>query len=430
MEKYMVKLSKQLFLLAAACTFLFAASATAQTIATGDSRSVSQPSNPSTCETLTAQFTSSAVDVASPTSSDDTTRIQTALNSCSGTGKAVVLASSGSKNAFLSGRLTIESDESLVINSGVTLYGNNSYNSQSELIYVPNSNTGIYGPGKIDGRANVYTFSDTPRLVQTSSASNFIIYNVTLQNAAHPNLYIEGGSGATVWNVTINTSPSQANADGIDIDSISNVTVNDSNITAGDDGIAIKTNKSAASNITVENTNVYGTHGLSIGSQTFDGVTNVLFKNNYVYGKSSSGTSSTDANAINIKTDSECGGTVNKVTYENTCIEYAKHLIVVTANYGSCSGTSGTPQFENIVINGVKSASSVSSAYSRIEGYSSSYLANVYVANISLDTNTQSSDEYAKMYLDNVNGWDPTGTDVTDSSFTLSGSVPSCSFKF
>jgi polygalacturonase len=397
--------------------------AMAQSIATGDSRSVGTPSYPAVCKTLTAQFTTSQR--SSPPSSDDTSRIQSALTSCAGTGKSVVLASSGSDNAFYTGMLTVNG-EGLVVNSGVTLYGN-SYSSASELIYVEGSNSFIGGPGTIDGRGDIT--SGTPRLVQTSSASNFIIYNVTLTQARHPNLYIQGGSGATVYNVTILTPASRSNADGIDIDSISNVTVYGSTINAGDDGIAIKTNKSAASNITVKNTKVYGTHGLSIGSQTMYGVTNVLFTGNYVYGNDKmSGAASTDANAINIKTDYDCGGTVNKVTYLNTCITEAKHLIVVTANYGSCTGNTGIPVFENIVINGVKSTSSLSGAYSRIEGYSSSYLANVYVANISLDTNTQSSDEYAKIDLDNVNGWAPSGTDVTTGSFTLSGSVPNCSF--
>ena len=402
----------------------------AQTLATGDTRTVSQPTTPSACTTLTAQFTSLAVDVNTPTTSDDTSRIQSALNSCENTGKAVVLASSGSNNAFLSGKLTIETDESLVIDSGVTLYGNNSYNSESELIYTSGTNVGIYGPGTIDGRANVHTFSDTPRLVQTDGATNFISYNITLQNAAHPNLYIQGGSGATVWSTTINTVPTQANADGIDIDSIENVTVNASNITAGDDGIAIKTNESAAKNITVENTNVYGTHGLSVGSQTFDGVTNVLFQNNYVYGKSKAGTASTDANAINIKTDSECGGLVQQVTYKNTCIEYAKHLIVVNAAYGSCSGTSGTPQFKNIVVEGVLSKNSVSGAYEELAGYNSSNLAQVYLGYVSLDATTQSGDEYATVFLDNAN-ITPSGTDVTTSTWTESTvGIPSCSFQF
>jgi polygalacturonase len=419
-----------LTMVAAATVVALAAAAGAQTYATGDPRNPSEPQTPGTCETLDAQFTSSQVDIEDPPTSDDTSRIQDALNTCEGTGEAVVLHINGSDNAFLAGELTIESDESLVIDSGVTLYGNNSYNSDSEFINVPNSNTGIYGAGTIDGRANVYTFSNTPRLIQTNNASNFVIANMTIQNAAHPNLYIQGGTGATVWNVTINTSPNQANADGIDIDSISEVTVANSNITAGDDGIAVKTNEAAASDITVKNTNVYGTHGLSIGSQTFDGVTNVLFENNYVYGKDSAGVASTDANAINIKTDEDCGGLVKQVTYENTCIEYAKHLIIVNAYYGSCSGTAGTPQFQDIIVNGVKSTNSVSGAYETFAGYSSSYLGQIYLGNIDLDSNTQSGDEYFDAYLDNVNGLDPSGTDVTDGSWSASGSVPSCSFQF
>jgi len=423
-------MNRKLIVLTCLTAGLLIMSSNAQTLATGDSRSVSQPTTPSACETLSAQFTSSAVDVNTPTTSDDTSRVQAALTACENTGKAVVLAASGSNNAFLTGKLTLETDEALVIDSGVTLYGNNSYNSESELIYTASTNTGIYGPGKIDGRANVHTFSDTPRLVQTDGADNFISYNITLQNAAHPNLYIQGGSGATVWSTTINTVPTQANADGIDIDSIENVTVNASNITAGDDGIAIKTNESAAKNITVENTKVYGTHGLSIGSQTFDGVTNVLFENNYVYGKSAAGTASTDANAINIKTDSECGGLVQQVTYKNTCIRYAKHLLIVNANYGSCSGTSGTPQFKNIVVEGAVAENSVSGSYETIAGYNSSNLAQLYLAYINFDINTQSGDQYATNYLDNVS-FTPSGTDVTNSTWTESTvGYPTCSFSF
>jgi polygalacturonase len=408
---------------AAAILLLSAACAGAQTVATGDSRSVSQPSFPSVCDTLTAQFTTSQR--SSPPSSDDTSRVQAALTACAGTGKSVVLAASGSYNAFYTKMLTVNG-EGLVINSGVTLEGNTGYSSQSELVYVKGTNSFIGGPGAIDGRGDI--ISGTPRLVQTSSANNFIIYDVTLQQAAHPNLYIQGGSGATVWGVTIRTPATRANADGIDIDSITNVTVNDTSVEAGDDGIAVKTNESAASNITVENSQFYGTHGLSVGSQTFDGVTNVLFKNNYVYGKDLLGNVSANANGLNIKTDVDCGGLVKQVTYQNNCLYGVKHLIVVTGNYGSCSGTSGTPQFQNILVNGVKSEASLSGAYSRFYGYSSSYLEQVYLANVSLDVTTQSEDEYATVYLDNSN-ITPSGTDVTTKSFTISGSVPSCSFN-
>ena len=394
----------------------------AQTLATGDTRTVNQPTYPAVCTTLTAQFTSSQR--SSPPTSDDTTRIQNALTSCENTGKSVVLAVSGSNNAFYSNQLNVVG-EALVINSGVTLYGNNSYSSKSELIDITGTNSALMGPGAVDGRGDIIT--GTPRLVQANNANNLIVYNVTLQQAAHPNLYVEGGNGFTAWSVTIRTPATRHNADGIDIDSLTNATVNNSSIEAGDDGIAVKTNSAAASNITVENTKLYGTHGLSIGSQTFDGVTNVLFNNDYVYGVDLNGNASTDANAINIKTDPSCGGPVNKVLYKNICITQAKHLIVMNTAYGSCSGTPGTPVFTNIVVNGAKSINSVSGAYTEIHGVSSSNLINAYLANISLDVTKQSSDQYAAVALDNSN-ITPSGTGVTTSSFTLSGSVPTCSF--
>lgn len=296
-----------------AAALLLAASAGAQTIATGDSRSVSQPSYPGVCQTLTAQFTTSQR--SSPPTTDDTSRIQSALTTCAGTGKSVVLASSGSNNAFYSSSITV-SGEGLVINSGVTLYGNTGYAKQFQLVYATGTNAFIGGPGTIDGRGDIV--SGSPRLVEAEFLTNFIIYNVTLTQAKHPNLYIQSGNGATVWNVTIRTPADRKNADGIDIDSITNVTVANSSVNAGDDGIAVKTNVSAASNITVKSSKFYGTHGLSIGSQTMYGVSNVLFTGNYVYGTDLNGIISTDPNAIRVKTDPTCGGPVDKVTYTNT----------------------------------------------------------------------------------------------------------------
>ena len=398
-------------------------SATAVTYATGDSRTVTQPTYPAVCQVLSAQFNTSQR--SSTPASDDTSRLQAALTACKNTGESVELTPSGTNNAFYSSELNVIG-EGLVVDEGVTLEGNSSYSSQSELLNVSGANSSVMGPGIIDGRGDIIT--GTPRLVQTNNANNFIAYNVTLQRAAHPNLYVQGGNGATVWGVTILTPPNKANADGIDVDSITNVTVTNSTIEAGDDGVAIKTNESAASNITVSNNRLYGTHGLSIGSQTFDGVTNILFSNNYVYGNGLDGIASTDANAINIKTDQVCGGLVQQVTYQNTCITAAKHLMVINAYYGSCSGTAGTPQFQDIVVNGVYSTASVSGAYELFEGYSASYPVNAYFANINLDNTSQnSSNQYATIALDNSN-MTPSGTGISTSAFSTAGSVPTCSF--
>jgi polygalacturonase len=55
---------------------------------------------------------------------------------------------------------------------------------------------------------------------------------------------------------------------------------------------------------------------------------------------------------------------------------------------------------------------------------------NAYLANVNLDVVAQdgsSPDEYATIALDNSNVV-PSGTGVTTSSFSTSGSVPACSF--
>jgi len=299
-------------LFVAAFTAILAATvaqaASVPTLATGDSRKVTTPVYPAVCTTLTAQFSTSQR--SSPPSSDDTSRLQSALNTCKNTGKSVVLAVNGSSNAFFSSTITV-TGEALVLNSGVTLYGSKSYSS--ELVSVTGTNAAIMGPGTIDGRGDL--ISGTPRLVNAKSITNFIVYNVILQHAAKMHLYVEGGNGFTAWGITIATPANTKNTDGIDIDSLTNATVFGSFIEDGDDGVAIKTNSAATSNVTISGCTFHGTHGMSIGSQTMFGVTNVLWENNTVNGSDQFGNVSTNNNGINIKSDIDCGGTVKQVTY-------------------------------------------------------------------------------------------------------------------
>ena len=192
------------------------------------------------------------------------------------------------------------------------------------------------------------------------------------------------------------TPATRSNADGIDIDSTTNATVINSTIEDGDDGIAVKTNSAAASNITVANSRFYGTHGISIGSETTYGVTNILFSNNYLYGTDLVGNLSADPQGVNIKSNSNCGGQVNQVTYQNTCLHGVKHLVVLDTGYtGSCSG-GGTPTYTDIIVNGLVAQSSVSGAYTLINGVSAANPIAGYFANINLDNVSQNSgNQYA-----------------------------------
>jgi polygalacturonase len=414
-----------------------ATAATAVTYATGDSRTVTQPTYPAVCEVIQAQF--NAPQRSTPPTSDDTSRLQTALNlaACKNTGMAVELAPSGTNNAFYSEQLTLNG-EGLIIDAGVTLYGGASYNTVSgPLISINGANSSLMGPGTVDGRGDLLSNTKQNRLVQTNSANNFIAYNVTLTQAIFPNLYIQGGNGATVWGVTILTPATRANADGIDLDSLTNATVINSTIEAGDDGVAVKPNNSSATNITVSNNRLYGTHGLSIGSVPKNTVSNVLFLNNYVYGTDLVGNVSGDANGLVIKQDYGCANSVSQVTYQNTCMKGVKHLITFYTNYGTCSGTSGNPVFNNILVNGVLATQSISGAYSEFIGYGAAAPSSAALAYVSLDANGLNSgtnaSQYATISLDSssitaatLTGTGTTG--MTTNTFSTPGSVPTCTF--
>jgi polygalacturonase len=454
-----------MFLLIAGPALLMPVRCNAQ-LATGDSRKVVQPTLPTTCKTLLAQLATtnrkfSTVDETAP---PDTSRIQSALNSCkpaSGASVGVVLEASGSNNAFLSGPLTLPSGVILVIDSGATLYGSNNpanYQISSKptcgtvqssdggctaLITANAANSGVMGTGGIiDGRGDInlegqsvswWSLSNTaksdgkkqnnPRMIEASGANNFTVYNVNLINAPFFHIYYQSGNGLTVWGVNIKSPANTHNTDGIDPDSATNVTINKCNIQDGDDGIAIKTNASAASNITVENSNFYGTHGISIGSQTQFGVTNVLIENNTVNGNDSTGIASSDNNGIRIKTNSSEGGKVSQITYTNICMKNVKHALVFNPFYSSGTG-SDTIDFTDIVVNGVRSVTSPSGSGSTYEGFNSSNPLVLTLENVQLDV-TSSTASNAKIGLFDTN-FTPSGSGVTRSTVSGSGSAPAC----
>lgn len=443
----------------------------AVTLAAGDSRSVSQPSIPPACATLTAQLATGNEQFASSAESSppDTSRIQSALNSCGGSGHAVVLAPGGSDNAFLSGPLSLPAGVVLVVEAGVTLHASrnpanyqvsgkpacgtiaSSDNGCKPFITVTGSNAGIMGTrgsggaqGEIDGRGDqdILGTSGTwwdlaaaaksnggkqnnPRLIQSNGNNNLTLYDIDLVNAPFFHVYFEGGNGLTVWGIRIKTPATARNTDGIDPDSSANVTVNDSYIQDGDDGIAIKTNSGAASNMTIENSHFYGTHGISIGSETQFGVTNVLVRNDTVSGTDSAGNVSSDNNGIRIKTSSSEGGKVSDVTYANVCDTGVKHNFEFNPFYSSGNGST-TPDYTGIVVDGFKSVSSASSAQSVLEGYNSANPLGLTLENVSLDA-TSSTAEFANVSTYDTN-FTPSGADVTVTPFSGSGSVPSCSF--
>ncbi|HEX5402584.1 MAG TPA: glycosyl hydrolase family 28 protein [Pseudonocardiaceae bacterium] len=452
-----------------------AAAATIPPTATGDSRVVTEPHVPTTvCQTLTSGLTmanrrSGAPQEATP---PDTARLQGALNACTQTGTtpvAVELVASGTHAAFLIAPVTIPKGVVLLVDSGVTLYGSGngadyqlagkptcgtvatSSGGCKPLITVSGANAGIEGvrsttgaQGRIDGRGDLVlnggtmswwqlaTLAQTeneqqnaPRLIQANNSNNFTLYDIDLVNSPNFHVSYQNGNGFTAWGVRIKSPATARNTDGIDPSGATNVTIADSFVEAGDDGVAIKGGSAPSTNITVRDNHFYGTHGISIGSETNSGVSNVLVENNTLTGTDSEGHASVSSIGLRIKSSAASGGTVSTVSYLNTCVTLVKQPLVFDTHYDNGTGAT-IPFFTNILVNGVRSTSSATSGTNVLQGLDAGHPLGLTLENVSLDK-TADTAEFANVGLFDSN-LTPTGTGVTTGSVAGSGSVPTCVF--
>jgi pectin methylesterase-like acyl-CoA thioesterase/polygalacturonase len=385
---------------------------------TGDTRSVTQPTLPATCQTLAATLPAPADELfpdADESAPPDTARIQAALNACAGTGQAVVLAAGPPDTAFLSAPLTIHSAEYLVIGAGATLYASRnaadyqiagdpacgsigtSSSGCNAFITVTGVDSGIegegFGPhqGSIDGRGGQDILGTStswwqvaatataaglkqvnPRLIQATDANNLTIYNLTIENAAKEHLYYKNGGGLLVWGLHVVTPDNTYNTDGIDFDSSAYGTIRDSVIQDGDDCVAMQTNNATDAHITVAGDQCYGTHGISIGSETTYGLESILVEGDFIDGRDSSGMESTIPAGIRIKSYAGAGGTVTDVRYAGIAMRSLQYPIDINPFYDPATGTSD-PYFKHIEIDGATETGSVPGAESVLDGFSPAY---------------------------------------------------------
>jgi polygalacturonase len=425
--------AKLAFAAALLCTPLFTPSLLAQ-----DGRgTVAEPTFPAVCSTLTATQTIVSGEPSGETTTNtapDTARIQAALNACP-SGQGVELALSGSQTAFLAGAFYIPSGRTLIVDGGVTLFGSRnpadyqipSYASQAtpELcgtvgpsgnacypfitvgegsLGASNSSSGsnLMGFGVINGRGadkliinGVVTTNswwdlantarsggsqNNPILLQLYKDNSAALYKITLLNSPHFHVKNNYSTNWTVWGVKIITPWTARNTDGIDPSGTTNVTIANSVIGDGDDEIAIG-GSSAATAFTFSNLNLISGHGVSIGSITSAGVSNVLANGLYFQGQAADN----NQNALHIKSAMDRGGLVQNITYENVCIQNVYQPIQLDPFYDATSGTE-YPNYKNITYANVHVLASGVTPHIEIAGYSSSYLSTVTLDNVVFDS--------------------------------------------
>ena len=287
----------------------------ASCLAAQDTRTVIEPFFPQLCTTRGRATSTDGHSLASADEQKlDTARIQRAIDKC-GRGRAVMLHVDETNNAFLSGPLELKPDVTLIVGLGVTLFasrdpavfavspGSCGIVSHSPgprgckpLISVDHApDSGVMGDGVIDGRGGEKMLGLRIFLVGSGRASarrrwpagsapyrrhdsdNFTLYRITLRNSPNFHVVYNHGDGFTVWGLKIDTPQRLArNTDGVDPgDGAKNVTITHSYIRAGDDNVAIKGGPGGATNMTISHDHFYWGHGMSIGSETYGGVSKI-----------------------------------------------------------------------------------------------------------------------------------------------------------
>jgi polygalacturonase len=347
-----------------------------------DRRQISEPGIPPTCTVLTAQLilhngALSALDE----DRVDTARLQAALDRCA-QGKAVELQSTEENSGFLSGPLSIPRGVTLLVDRGVTLFAsrdpllyqrtpgscgvvNNDPPGCRPLLTVAHApHAAVMGEGTIDGRGNATLLhsattwwqlaeqartggrQQVPRLIVADASDDFTLYRITLKNSPNFHVTFANATGFTVWGVRIETPRNARNTDGIDPGpSASDITVTQSFISTGDDHIALKGSGSGVQHVSVLDNHFYFGHGMSIGSETFGGVSDVLVRGLNLDGAD---------NGLRIKSNIHRGGLVQHITYEDICIRNSKVPITFDTTYDNPGPAANRiPDFQGILVHNV-----------------------------------------------------------------------------
>lgn len=307
----------------------------------------------------------------------NTAAIQQAIDQCSQRGGGTVQLSPG---RWLSGPLQLQSNITLQIDQGATLQASNQEGKfvnafighparvNEAFIYASNvNNVAITGGGTLDGdgekswwpqalkiRAEVRggnpkAFTDRfpgiplangaprPWFIEFNNVSHSKIEQLHLTNSPMWNIVIRNSADINVQNVRITNPVSSPNTDGMDIVSSRNITVSNMDIHTGDDNIAIKSGlvngtAAASKDITIEDSVMRDGHGISVGSETANGIGKVTI--NHV-------TFLNTENGVRIKSARDRGENIGPLIASHLTMTNVVTPVLVTNSYSGQAGAQG-----------------------------------------------------------------------------------------
>jgi polygalacturonase len=267
---------------------------------------------------------------------NDTAAIQKAIDDANSVGGGTIVLQGG---IYLSGPLRMANRTGFYLSEGAVLkmlpyeqyiaasqvYGNR----YSALLHAANvHDVSVTGPGVVDGqgqawwplaRANTLA-AKRPAMLLFTESTRVLVKGIKMHNAPNVHLVVAACTDATLEDITIATTPASPNTDGFNLRG-RNILVQRCNISCGDDHIALS---GPTDGVTIRDCKFLRGHGVSIGSFTRGGLSNMQVENCSFDGAES---------ALQGKSDRGKGGLVQNLSYANITITGVKHPIYFHSDY-------------------------------------------------------------------------------------------------
>jgi polygalacturonase len=286
----------------------------------------------------------------------DTDAIQKALDACDKAGGGIVELPKGtylSKPIFLHSNLTLQLDDGALLQARDLSadFANPAGRGVIAFINASNlTNISITGKGRIDGagarwwppvklakKNNTPEPEVRPRLIVIANCKKVRIQDVTLTNSPSFHLVPRDCEDVVIQGVTIRAPADSPNTDAIDPSTCQRILITKCILDVGDDNVAIKSGhndpvhpNAACADIIVSDCTMLHGHGMSIGSETNGGVSNMTVSNC---------TFQDTVSGIRIKSDRTRGGLVSNITYRDLTMHNVHNPILITSYYPNIPAT-------------------------------------------------------------------------------------------
>lgn len=223
-----------------------------------------------------------------------------------------------------------------------------------------------------------------PQLIQFVNSKNILVENVQIEDSPFWCIHLLKSKSITIRGVKY--SAHNNNNDGIDPEYSSDVLIENVVFDNADDNVAIKAGRddegrsnsaTPSENIVIRNCEFKGLHAIVIGSEMSAGVRNVYVENSKFRGDLKRG--------IFIKTNSDRGGYIKNIYFDNLAFGKVEDCIYITANYHGEGGGLHSSKISDISFSNISCIEATNTGIV-IEGYPNKKVSNILLDNISIQS--------------------------------------------